>query len=433
MKIDLHEFTKPCPCGQEHPLTVQDIRIGPGVLQELPAILASHGWSAPVLICDDNTWQAAGRAIQALLPQAALACAPSAGLHADEHGVAAIRSQLPAVSPFDCLLAVGAGTIHDLTRYLAHDLTVPFVAIPTAASVDGYVSTVAAMTWQGCKKTLPAVAPVVVIADSEVFAQAPQRLTASGFSDLLGKYIALADWQITSYVTGEYYCPAVAGLMQSALDRVVDQVTAIAAGGSAGCEKLMYGLVLSGLAMQMVGNSRPASGAEHHISHLWEMAVINEPLDALHGEKVGIGLLLCADRYQAFAEAWRSGKLMPESERPAAQTEILAHFTEPDMARLILAENSPDPLAGLTAADVLARQEEILKVIDALPPAPALLQLLQRAGSRTTLESIGLTPAIIPQTLQLAPYVRSRLSLLRLMKLFRWRDVALQDEAFQVA
>lgn len=419
MRIDLCAYTKPCPCGQPHPITVQDIRIGSGVLNDLPAILAAHGWSAPVLVCDDNTWQAAGRAIQTLLPSAALACVSPAGLHADEHGVAAVRSRLPAVSSFDCLLAVGAGTIHDLTRYLARDQNVPFISVPTAASVDGFVSTVAAMTWQGCKKTLPAVAPLAVAADSDIFAQAPRRLTAAGFGDLLGKYSALADWQIAHCVTGEYHCPAVAGLMQSAVDAVTAQIDEIAAGGVAGCEKLMFGLLLSGLAMQMVGNSRPASGAEHHISHLWEMAVLNRPLDALHGEKVGIGLLLCVDQYHAFADAWRSGRLVPDLDRPAARSEIFAHFPEPGMAAQILAENSPDPLAALAAADMQACRQEILAVIDALPSAAALRQLLQKAGGRTTLESIGLSPAIIPETLRLSPYVRSRLTLMRLIRLFK--------------
>ncbi len=453
MIIDLHELTRPCPCGHQHPLTVKDIRIGQGVLSALPSILASYGWSAPVLICDDHTWLAAGRAIESLLPQAILACVPSAGLHADEAGVAAVRLRLPDVSRYDCLLAVGSGTVHDLTRYLAHDLAVPFVSIPTAASVDGYVSTVAAMTWQGCKQTLPAVAPLAVIADSDIFSQAPRRLTASGFGDLLGKYIALADWQIASAVTGEYYCPTVAALMQSAVDAVVQQADEIAAGGTAGCEKLMAGLLLSGLAMQMVGNSRPASGAEHHISHLWEMAVLNKPLDALHGEKVGIGLLLCADLYHAFADALRADPLradavltdalradpmrtdtswvdpLRDSELPAntvrsdARTEILANFTEPGMVGLLLAENNPDPLTGLAASDVRSKQEAILAVIDALPSAFTLQQLLRKTGGRTTLASIGLTPAIIPGTLQLAPYVRSRLTLLRLLKLFKSESI----------
>ena len=92
------------------------------------------------------------------------------------------------------------------SRYLAYQYKIPFISVPTAASVDGFVSNVAAMTWKGLKKTVPAVAPLAVFADTDIFAHAPRRLTASGVSDLLGKYICLADWKIASLLTGEYIC-----------------------------------------------------------------------------------------------------------------------------------------------------------------------------------------------------------------------------------
>ena len=163
------------------------------------------------------------------------------------------------------------------------------MSVPTAASVDGFVSNVAAMTWKGLKKTVPAVPPVAVFADTRIFADAPARLTASGVSDLLGKYICLADWKIAHLLTGEYICDRIVELEEKALRTVVSSLREIAQGEGNGCEELMYALILSGLAMQMVGNSRPASCAEHHLSHLWEMEVINEKLDALHGEKVSVG------------------------------------------------------------------------------------------------------------------------------------------------
>ena len=158
--------------------------------------------------------------------------------------------------------------------------------------MDGFVSNVAAMTWKGLKKTVPAVAPLAVFADTDIFAHAPRRLTASGVSDLLGKYICLADWKIASLLTGEYICSEIIEMEEKALKTVCSCVKGIASGEPEDCEKLMYALILSGLAMQMVGNSRPASCAEHHLSHLWEMEVVNGPLDALHGEKVSVGTLL---------------------------------------------------------------------------------------------------------------------------------------------
>ncbi len=85
-------------------------------------------------------------------------------------------------------------------------------------------------------------------------------------------------------------------------------LTKIRARDPEACSHLMYALLLSGLAMQMVGNSRPASGAEHHVSHLLEMEIFNPNLDAYHGEKVGVGLLLASRVYHRDAELLRDGR-----------------------------------------------------------------------------------------------------------------------------
>ena len=202
MNIDVSEFAKPCPCGHTHEISVRGIYIEPGAIRRLPALLDQSGCQNPVILCDENTCKAAGRAVHDLLPGSGLIVLNPENLHANEHGVAMAEEQLDALHTPDVLLAVGSGTIHDITRFIAHKRGLPFVSVPTAASVDGFVSTVAAMTWNGCKKTFPAVAPVLVVADSDIFSRAPHRLNASGFSDLLGKYTALADWKIAHAVTG---------------------------------------------------------------------------------------------------------------------------------------------------------------------------------------------------------------------------------------
>lgn len=415
MQIDLSEFLSPCSCGKTHPVVVRGIVIESGALRTLPGLLKQNGWTAPCIVCDENTFSAAGQTVCDLLPHAALACISPVGLHADEHGVEAVCAKLPERT--DVLLAVGSGTIHDITRYLAHEKGIPFLSVPTAASVDGFVSTVAAMTWQGCKKTLPAVAPLYVIADSDVFSAAPHRLTVSGFADLLGKYTALADWKISAAVTGEYFCERVSDLVQRAVEDVRAAVDEVAAGGRSGCEKLMYGLLLSGLAMQMIGNSRPASGAEHHISHLWEMGVLAPAPDALHGEKVGIGLILCAAEYHAFADALRENRLYVVP-RPDTLDEIHRFFPDEGMRELVLEENVPDPLDEIQAQNVFTRRGEVLSAIAEIPSAEELAALLRRAGGVTSAHEIGLDEAIVPITLQISPYVRRRLTLMRLQKVF---------------
>lgn len=110
--------------------------------------------------------------------------------------------------------------------------------------------------------------------------KAPYRLTASGISDLLGKYTAIADWRISHLVTKEYICERVCDLESQALETVCNNIEAIRQGSKEGYEQLMYGLILSGLAMQMVGNSRPASGSEHHflIFGKWKLSIHLSPI-----------------------------------------------------------------------------------------------------------------------------------------------------------
>ena len=228
MSIDISEFAKPCPCGHTHEISVRGIYIGPEIIRRLPALLAENCYSRPVILCDDNTWEAAGKAVHELLPESGLIVLNPDNLHANEHAVGMAEEKLDALpAKPDVLLAVGSGTIHDITRFIAHKRGLPFLSVPTAASVDGFVSTVAAMTWNGCKKTFPAVAPVLVVADSDIFSRAPHRLNASGFSDLLGKYTALADWKISHAVTGEYICDRVCQLEYDALKVVCERLDAI--------------------------------------------------------------------------------------------------------------------------------------------------------------------------------------------------------------
>lgn len=415
MTIDLSRYAGSCPCGRKHALLTKEILIESGATGKLPQIaqLLSLPQSG-VVVCDDNTLPYAEKAAAVLngflLPSQPVVCLPADGLHADEKATALLESALSKDAGW--LLAAGSGTIHDTTRYVANERGISFLSYPTAASVDGFVSTVSAMTWYGFKKTLPGVAPLAVVADTDIFSAAPYRLTAAGIGDVLGKYTSLADWEISHIVTGEAYCGQIASLSREAVDNVLENLSAIRSGDPKGMESLMFALLLSGIAMQLWGNSRPASGAEHHLSHLWEMEAINDHIDALHGEKVGVGLNL------VLAEYKRIGGLEPL--RPISAYTGLPHDTLKQFGRLcedVVTENNPDPLAEITPAKLEAAIPAIKKIISALPDAAQISREMQSAGCHTSVEQIGLTPAIIPQSLTLSPFVRNRLTLMRLRKL----------------
>ena len=297
-------------------------------------------------------------------------------------------------------------------------MKIPFFSVPTAASVDGFVSTVAAMTWHGFKKSFTAVSPVVVVADTDIFKKAPLRLTASGVSDLLGKYTALADWKITHLLTGEYICDEICSMEYEALDRLKESLDGLTTGDADAYENLMYGLLLSGLAMQMTGNSRPASGAEHHMSHLWEMEVINDYIDFYHGEKVGVGLVLASKIYHKAAEKMETGDFKVKDAMPVEEELIRKNFSKPGMFEIIMEENTPNLLDEVDPAKLVEKNEEIISIIREIPTAEELVEMIEKVKGVKSLEDLGFDESYQAKTANLSPYVRARITFMRLLKFY---------------
>lgn len=426
MEIDVKQFSGHCSCGKEHKIGVKDIVVGKEAsdslleaLQTGPLSVYSHS----VIICDENTKRAAMDRLKNVWKLCDEIVLPPENLHANNHGVELVSKELERLESdkkVDLLLAVGSGTIHDLTRYTAYERGISFISVPTAASVDGFVSTVAAMTWNGMKKTLPAVAPLYVYADTEIFSHAPYRLTASGASDLLGKYVALADWKIAHEVTGEYICERICNMETEALEEVCQCLEGLRKGGTEAYEKLMYALLLSGLAMQMIGNSRPASCAEHHVSHLWEMEVINDYVDALHGEKVSIGLVLNTELYERISRSIQAGTCHVKPYEGMEYDLIRKTFSAKGLYDSTIQENTPDPMLQVDPKRLEQCLPRIAQIIDEMPKKEEVLEILARGGCVKDVEEIALPKDIIPMTMQLSPYVRNRLSFNRIRKMLEF-------------
>lgn len=311
---------------------------------------------------------------------------------------------------FGYAVACGSGSISDITRYAAAKAGIPFVSYPTAASMDGFVSSVAAMTIDGRKATLPSKAPVALFADPAVFASAPQRLTLSGVGDILGKYISLFDWRTAHWLMDEKLDDDLINL----INRAIDKMLALDPGEPGFAEAVMEGLVMTGMTIQYYGSSRPASGAEHHLSHLWEMHCMSEPTDALHGEKVGVSTLIVLDRYKAAPDE----DLAAEYIKPEFTKENLFHIYGP-LTDGIIGENTPDPLAALTREKIKAVQPEINRMVKELPDTEALRDYMKKIGAVTTLDEIGLpnTPRFKNLSMKYAPYVRRRITLLKILNI----------------
>ena len=391
--IDTAKLSGPCPCGRSHAMETRLLVLQSGCLGAFDRHLADAGLRGKrAAIYDENTYRAQGL----IRPPAQQEIILSAqNLHADENVTAQVLARLDGDTAV--LIAVGSGTIHDIVRYCANARGLPFVSCPTAASVDGFCSNVSAMTWHSFKKTLPGVAPVLVLADTDVIRRAPPHLALSGIGDVLGKYTALLDWNIAHLLTGEHLCPVIEGMTRRAVTTMRENPEDF--------EQLTYGLLLSGLAMQMMGNSRPASGAEHHFSHFVEMTQPGNP--ALHGEKVGVAAAVVLGLYHQLAE-----KIRPES-HPLNRPDLSEAF-ETRLLPSVLEENAHDCVAGLTPEAIAAHWPAIREMIAGLPSRAELEALYRSIGAKATPEDIGVAGALLPTILKYSPYVRNRLTLMRI-------------------
>lgn len=305
-----------CACGKSHKVDIQAIRVGSGVMQELPGILRDLGASHIFLVADNYTYEAAGRQVEQLLDQAGLpyhkrVFQTETPLVPNEYALGSVLAAM--TSQDDMLLAVGSGTLNDVTKYVSARTGVPYVIAATAPSMDGYASTVAPTILDGFKTTLPAVYPAAIVADVDILKDAPMPMLTAGFGDIIGKFTSLADWRLSHQLNGEYYCPEVAGVIEAAVETCAANAKALAQREPQAIQAVTEALILSGLAMGMVGVSRPASGAEHQMAHYWEMDALRRGEEhPLHGNAVGVGTVLAASLYEMAAEYLPQGFAAPD-------------------------------------------------------------------------------------------------------------------------
>lgn len=406
-----------CACGKNHTLKTREYIVEKDAIQKLPALLGRLFPEAkPLAVFDRNTHKAAYPKFSASLPDVPVFILTDDEIHADERQVGLVTQALKDGGS-DLLLAVGSGVICDIVRYIAFKEDIPFIAVPTAASVDGFVSNSAAMTLNGAKITLPAKAPNAVVADLEIIASAPKKMTASGVGDMLSKYISIADWKIGHLITGEYFCPFVADLTIEAVDMIVQNIEKINSGDIGSFGVLMKGLLLSGVAMQMVGITRPASSFEHHFSHYLEIVPI-EGVNraALHGEKVGIATIQAAKYYPVFAR--RLNRIYEENIPNHFDIErVKGYYAQypQGIVDAVEKENTPTITAKLDRDLLEQNFDKVLQIADEVPSAESLTETLRTIGGYTSYYDINMTDEQFKETMKICCYIRNRFTLLRLV------------------
>ena len=218
-----------CPhCKRFHDITLKNVITERGAVRRLPEVLAKRGIRRPYLLADVNTWRAAGEAAAAALTEAGIAY--SRHVYTEEHPLPHEHTVGGALMHFpadaDAVVGIGGGVMGDTAKIIAAAAKIPYIYIATAPSMDGYASDTSAMEMDGLKVSLQTVSPETILLDTDVLTAAPRWMILSGYGDMAAKYVSLAEWRMAKIILDEYYCPAVADMMQSALDKAAGHIEA---------------------------------------------------------------------------------------------------------------------------------------------------------------------------------------------------------------
>ena len=408
----------------------QVVTIDDSAVQHLIAFCAEQGLDRLLVVMDTNTRAALGAEVEAALTEAGndvitvVFDGEKEEVVADANHIFHIL--LASDRPPRTCVAVGSGTLTDMSRFVSHRTGTSFISLPTAPSVDGFASIGAPLIIDGVKVTIVCHAPIAIFADVDTLAAAPKPLIAAGLGDMLGKYTSIADWRLGTLLWGEPYDEEIARRTLDAVQVCADNVDEIGDATPEGVATLLEALIESGYCMLDFGSSRPASGAEHHYSHFWEMKLLREGRPAiLHGAKVGVATILVAEQYAKVRGVSRedAADLLESAElRERADEVALIEQAYGDQAADVIAGHRA--FVDMTQAEFDDLKQRILDNWDAIqeiaaqvPPPEEIAALLTRVGGPTTVAELGLSAEEQSLAEQNGHYLRDRFTVRKLMRI----------------
>ena len=406
---------------------VAEVIIERGALAMTGVIYARHFTGSACLFADDRSWAAAGLSVEAALN--------SAGIITRRHIIPANPRPKPTVDLADSLgsalrtgevpVAIGSGVMNDVVKYAAFKLGLSYLCVATAASMDGYTSAGAPLSEKGFKKTIPRRPAKVLIADLDVISAAPPEMTGWGYGDLAGKVPAGGDWMIADALEIEPIDDVAWPMVQGSLEDWLSRPERNKAADPAAIEGLFQGLALVGLAMEAHGSSRPASGADHQIAHLWEMDDLHLGEERVsHGACVAVGCVTVLRMYDWLLSSPRSFEIDALVDRaPTLLTkaaEIKAAFGSGEVADRAMAETEAKHVDGPVLRARLERLASVWpdlapRLRARLMPAQAMTDALRAAGAPSEAAHIGVSRDYLHSTILKARFLRSRYTLLDLL------------------
>ena len=394
-----------------------------------------------VIVADENTWEVAGKDVQASLDEAGVASEksyifPSKDFYAEWQHIESLKSFLETVDAV--AIAVGSGVINDTVKLVSHMLGRRYMCVGTAASMDGFTAYGASITKDGNKQTFDCPAPLGFVLDSEIAAAAPKELAASGYADLIAKIPAGADWMLADVVGSEKIDSFAWDLVQNGLKESLADPAAVFTGDVDKTQALADGLLMSGFAMQAIQSSRPASGTEHQYSHCWDMEdLCFEGKHVSHGFKVGIGTLVSTAELEFLLEkglenidvdacvaAWKSWEEMESEIRTLMEGKLghIARALVETKGKYVSKEELRSQLETLKAA----WPELSVRIREQIIPFEQVRENLRLVGAPYEPEMIGVTRERFRQTVSYIPFMRSRFTNIDVIYRLGWMDEFVQ-------
>lgn len=408
---------KDCPCGKVHTFATKVCEIGSGVTERAGKILADANFPKKVLfVADDNTLRASAGLLESLEARG-FECKKIIYKNMTYARVEQVNELKALSSDIDGIISVGTGSLNDICRVTAYGLKKRFCIFATAPSMDGFASDTAPIVENNFKVSWKAEQPEIILADTKILAKSPVELKAAGFGDMVAKYIGILDWRIANLLIGEYYCPKVAAITMKGLEKVVSLADKVTLEDEEAAGGIMEGLVLSGLGMKIATSSRPASGAEHVVSHYWECYKLARGIwPEFHGKKVGVATVLINRIYHNIADRVTDINPIPD---PTNWDEVKAAFA-PEQLEELMKANNPSITDKVDPAKLKACWPEIRRLIkEILPSDEALMKMMKTAGAVTEPADVHVSEELVEQGLKYHSYMRYRILLTRLMPMMQ--------------
>lgn len=410
----IEKFKEDCDCGRKHNTAVRDVRIGSGLVHSVGEILKNNNFPKKLLlVADRNTLKAAEGIAESLKD-----------FEVEYHIYDNIRvAEMKHVAELEALvkgrdigiLSVGTGSVNDPCRLAAARQDKLLCIFATAPSMDGFASYGAPIVDNGFKFSYDAKSPEVIIGDTKILANAPAELKSAGFGDMIAKYIGLIDWQISALITGEYYCNHIAKLTREAVDELMGMADKVTVNDEETAGKIFEALLKTGIGMSFAQNSRPASGCEHVICHLMECIELRDGIiPNYHGDDVGVATLEMLKYYNELAshngiEAWKED---------IDWEDVYTFYGE--MKDDVVKCNTPTNVVDdVDPADFEAKWSKIIEIIRGVPSYEECYNAMKKAGCKLTVEDIGKDRKLFEQCIKYSPFMRRRLTLLRLQNMYR--------------